>query len=480
MERVKRRNRAGIPVYAKLALLAAFVLLLWCLTQRVEEDRAFQALPAPQEDALHWALITRDGGEIGEYGGLLPDAAQLETLAGMPVDVTVCTADKFMNLIAANAEIDVATRCYADPKLKRFETSGKTESLQRLLGRYLPDFQMPGEVQAWCGNTKGDVYAYPHTRTVGRTSRDAPAGVVMLANKKQMERYGIDSSAFLRKNDTVEALKIIRKAAPEIVPSYVDLSPLQQMFGARIVDEDGQWQDRFFQEETLEALVFLNRLYSERLLSKDVFTMSGGYLISQLREEKVFLAATETLYPMLQRLPEDDPIWENYEVVGPIAPDSGKEFQFRYNYNEQYASTSFLTESRFPEVQVRLLLWFYCQNMELTPEQRQAMEEGGYGELLEMELHTPPAVGGSYEQYAQPVFPYEILFAHYADTRLANIFESVESYRKSQEVRIVTSTSAEEVEQIYQETLLEMNNRGNELLIQWKQTKYQQASRLAE
>ena len=72
------------------------------------------------------------------------------------------------------------------------------------------------------------------------------------------------------------------------------------------------------------------------------------------------------------------------------------------------------------------------------------------------------------------------MFAHYADTRLANTFESVEGYRQAQVVRIVVSTPQNEVEQIYRETLLEMKSRGHELMAQWKRNKYRQAKRLAD
>lgn len=196
------------------------------------------------------------------------------------------------------------------------------EDLQDLLDRELTGFLLPQRFRDWCGNTKGNVYAYPHVSGKGE---DPCAGVVMLANRKLMEDCSISGDSFANKEDTLRALKTIRKARPDVIPSYMDLAALQQMFGARVQDQDGDWQDVFFQEETLEALKYMNLLYSERLLSQDVFTMTQRYLLSQLREEKVFLAATGPLYSLLQSLPEDDLIWEKYEIVGPMAPDSGKD-----------------------------------------------------------------------------------------------------------------------------------------------------------
>lgn len=467
-------NRKGkrLLLIGALLIPGVFALLFGALAGT--EEPAFQALTAPPLPKLQWVFITRGGGELSEYDCLLPTPRRLEELAGVPVEATVCTADKFMNLIAADAGLDIATQCYANPKLKRFEM--KMEDLQDLLDRELPGFQLPQRFRDWCGNTKGNVYAYPHIPGKGE---DPCAGVVMLANRKLMEDCSISGSSFANKDDALRALKAIRKARSDVIPSYMDLITLQQMFGARVQDQDGDWQDVFFQEETLEALKYMNLLYSERLLSQDVFTMTQRYLLSQLREEKVFLAATGPLYSLLQSLPEDDPIWEKYEIVGPTVPDSGKDFRFWRNYGEQYASTIFLADSEYPEVQARLLLWFCCQNMELSKEQRQAAEAAGLAELLNTAPSRSAAPGGVYERYAQPAVPYEVMFAHYADTRLSNTFEAVESCRQTQVVRIVVSTPQSEVEQIYRETLLEMENRGHDLMVQWKQNKYRQAMLLA-
>lgn len=484
MNRKKEENRIWRTVFVLLifmvVLLAVAVFLFWMFSVSFKPEEGFQPLPDPPTDKLQWVFITRDGGELSEYAELLPDTLQLEEMAGMPVTITVCSADKFLNLVAAGKTSDVVTRCYIGPKLKRFETSGMAENLQWLLNRELPDFQLSNEFLDWCGNTKGDVYAYPHTSFTLTMGTSAKAGVVMLANKRLLETHDISKDCFSSKEDTVQALISIRKAEPGIAPCYFDLSTLQQMFGARSLDQQGCWQDKFFQEETLEALEWMNYLYKERLLDQDVFTMTQSYLLSQLREEKVFLAATSTLYPILQALPENDPIWEAYEIVGPISPDSGKPFQFRPNYDEQYASTVFMTNSDFPKAQVRLLLCFCHQTAEFTPQQELAASAGGFTDFPECCGFASGSVGGVYEEYAEATIPYEILFAHYADTRLSNIFESVENYRQSQVVRMIVSTPQSEVEQIYQETLLEMENRDNSMLIQWKQNKYQQARELAD
>lgn len=150
-------NKRGkrLLLIGALLIPGVFALLFGALAGT--EEPAFQALTAPPLPKLQWAFITRGGGELSEYDCLLPTPRRLEELAGVPVEATVCTADKFMNLIAADAGLDIATQCYADPKLKRFEM--KMEDLQDLLDRELPGFQLPQRFRDWCGNTKGNVYA---------------------------------------------------------------------------------------------------------------------------------------------------------------------------------------------------------------------------------------------------------------------------------------------------------------------------------
>lgn len=96
-------NRKGKRLLLMGALLIPEVFALLLGTLAGTKDPGFQALPAPK---LQWAFITREGGELSEYGCLLPDPRRLEKLTGVPVEATVCTADKFMNLIAANKAVE--------------------------------------------------------------------------------------------------------------------------------------------------------------------------------------------------------------------------------------------------------------------------------------------------------------------------------------------------------------------------------------
>lgn len=69
----------------------------------------------------------------------------------------------------------------------------------------------------------------------------------------------------------------------------MELPSLQQMFGVT-ADTGTAWEDPFFHPGTLESLEFMNTLFRERLLSRDVFTLSQESLLRQLQNGEIFLA----------------------------------------------------------------------------------------------------------------------------------------------------------------------------------------------
>lgn len=475
-----KRNR--MRQYLILALLLCLLLvfsLFFASRYDSGSTTTFELLDNDGEEKLTWYFVTKSGSTFEEDLSLLPSEEALEELAGVPVQREVCTADKFLNLAAASSPVDVLTSCYMDPKLKRFETSGKIWNLERLAENNFPGFRFPESFIEWCGNTKNDVYAYPHTKTVTEEDKTPTSGVAMLVQKEKREEYFSASSTFGTKGAVVDALKVIRKNEPNMVPCYLDLPSLQQMFGARMENEDGTWQEKFFEPETLEGLEYLNKLYRERMLPQELFTLTEGALLSQLREGKVFLVSTDALYSILQCLPEDDPVWQNYEPAGPIRSDSGKIFQFRRNYDEQYASTMFFLDSPYESVQARLMIRFYARNMKFTPIQQEALAQSGLSQWVK-HLPKPEPEEDSFHTFAVPTIPYEILFSHYADTRLATIYDRTENYQSAQIIKMVLSNSPEEVKRIYSETLQEMQNGDYELLENWKENRYQKAEELAE
>ncbi len=466
-----RGRRIGLMFAAVCLLaLAAFPLLR-------PRHKPFEVVRTEESPALQWAFITPYGEGGKACRALCPTEASCAALAGMPVEITFCTMEKFLNMTAAGVPVDAVTCWYTDPSFKRLETTGAAWALQDLLDRELPGFTLPEDFVRWCGNMREKVYAYPHTSTILTEDTSASADTVMIARRDMLEKFHWTDADFQEKAQVLEQLKTIRKTEPALVPCYLEFSSLQQMFGAAAVS-DGEWTDVFFHPATLEALEYMNSLYRERLLSPDVFTLSAEALLAQLENGELFLAASPELGRLLACLPEDSPVLEQYEIVSPLHSDSGREPAFASNFNEQYASTLFLKESAYPQALARLLAAFYRQNMPLSEEQKAVLQAAGL-ESAAAETDEPQTADVE-SRYIVPTAHYEILFSHYSNTRLAAAAERRETYCGTQVVRLVEDCAPEEVAPAYEAAVRELQSGDFRLLLDWKESRYQQAAEILQ
>ena len=294
----------------------------------------------------------------------------------------------------------------------------------------------------------------------------------MIGRKDILEKIHWDSQQPLSKAYCLEQLTAVRKAYPKLIPCYVELPSLQQMFGVT-ADTGTAWEDPFFHPGTLESLEFMNTLFRERLLSRDVFTLSQESLLRQLQNGEIFLAASPSLGKLLSLLPENHPIWEQYEILSPILSDSGREPALSNNFEEQYVSTLFVKSSTQSQFQARLLAAFYLQNMESSPEQKNALERSGLGDLLKNA--EPMKSIGIDSQYTVPVIHYEILFSLYSNTRLATADERKQKCLENQIVNLVEDCSADEIAPTYARLVSELQRGDYKLLDTWKKQQYQKA-----
>lgn len=451
---------------------AACLLVLNFFSFSAPSTSPFEAVATNENSVLKWVFITPYGENDPSYRSLFPSQEDCANQAGMPVEITFCAMEKYLNMTAAGMPTDVVTCWYTDPNFKRLETTGSSWSLQELLDEQIPGFTLPNDFVQWCGNFQGHVYAYPHTRTILSQDISSETGTVVIARKDLLEKLHWEKGDSLSKDSVLEQLKTVRKAYPDLTPCYMDFSSLQQMFGVR-AETGMEWEDPFFHPGTLEALQYMNTLYRERLLSPDVFTISQETLLTQLENGEIFLASSSSLGNFLSLLPEDHPIWEQYEEVSPILSDSGREPAFANNFDEQYASTLFVKDSAQSQAQARLLAGFYLRNMELSQEQETALQAAGLGNLLNDEYDLEPV--GMDSQNTVPITHYEILFSHYSNTRLATAAERKNTYVDTQTVYLVEDCSPDEIQSVYNNVVWELRNGDFKLLQTWKENRYQKA-----
>jgi|GEM_PF-551781 len=116
---------------------------------------------------------------------------------------------------------------------------------------------------------------------------------------------------------------------------------------------------------------------------------------------------------------------------------------------------------------------FYLQNMEPSPEQKNALERSGLGDLLKNAEPMKPI--GIDSQYTVPIIHYEILFSLYSNTRLATADERKQKFLENQIVNLVEDCSADEIAPTYARLVSELQRGDYKLLDTWKKQQYQKA-----
>lgn len=287
----QRKSLFPYKLAQTLVGLIAVCFLIFCIrSPSTSSPSPFQTTSSEKETALKWIFITPYGETDSSYADLFPSQEDCTELAGTPVELSFCTIEKYLNMTASGISADVVTCWYTDANFKRLETTGTTWALQDLLNKEIPGFTLPENFIRWCGNFRGDVYAYPHTGTILSEDTSIKSAAAMIGRKDILEKIHWDSQQPLSKAYCLEQLKAVRKAYPELISCYVELPSLQQMFGVT-ADTGTAWEDPFFHPGTLESLEFMNTLFRERLLSRDVFTLSQESLLRQLQNGEIFLAA---------------------------------------------------------------------------------------------------------------------------------------------------------------------------------------------
>ena len=311
------RSRCIGLMFAAVCLLAlaAFPLLR-------PRHMPFEVVRTEESPTLQWAFITPYGEGGKACRALCPTEASCAALAGMPVEITFCTMEKFLNMTAAGVPVDAVTCWYTDPSFKRLETTGAAWALQDLLDRELPGFTLPEDFVRWCGNMREKVYAYPHTSTILTEDTSASAGTVMIARRDMLEKFHWTDADFQEKAQVLEQLKTIRKTEPALVPCYLEFSSLQQMFGAAAVS-DGEWTDVFFHPATLEALEYMTactgsacsrRMFSPSAQKRSSRSSRTASSFSPLRR------SSAACWPACRRIP---PFWSSTRPYRPCTPIPG-------------------------------------------------------------------------------------------------------------------------------------------------------------
>ena len=435
----------------------------------------YEPLPLEPSADITWFFVTQNENTTLDTIAFYPQA-ELERLAGGPIRFVCGTVNKFLNMMAAGEDIHIVTSMYMEPLLKRFETSGQAISIHKILREQAPEFALSPVFLRWYSNENGQVFSCPHI-PITKESLQRSAGFTMLANKELMEKYGVNPTQFTYTEQMLDTLKIIRKNEPGVIPCYMDLIVLQQMFGVVEEDENGVWQDPLLHPQSLEALELMNRMYRERYLQGAALTWTREQVLETLLDGRLFMAAANRLDELTAQLPADSPLFETYVPVGPLRSQTGSEPAFYANYDGDYPSTIFIAEHGNQRGYANLILFFYGQIMELETAEADFLQMRGipidinYAGLMPNEAFENSCIQ-YYSNRSYRRRPYELLLSYYANTTLARLEENRQSYLHTQLNRMILAGTPGALPSLYHETCATISGPEYELIILWKQAQY--------
>ncbi|MFB9328012.1 hypothetical protein ACFFSY_18965 [Paenibacillus aurantiacus] len=291
---------------------------------------------------------------------------------GISIEFTSGNDEKLSAMIAAGDIPDVVTMWNVIPQRTVLEKSGLVAPLDELIKKYAPDYQVPQSAQDWYRNEDGHFYGIPNFFYASEQMQEGvdtlATHVDMVARKDIMDQLGIKGEDFTTKQGTIDALKKVKDAGVEyngfkMIPSYFDLYNLMEMFGASPEAKDGSWQDKMHTPEALEAIKFLNQLYTQGLLPEDSLTLTDDQ-----KKEKVNAGS---VFAKMNSLLTWDALYQHdnnatYVPVGPITGDAGNEMHFTPSAMSGWTLSMISSKSKYQDRIISLFQYLSTDEMSLN------------------------------------------------------------------------------------------------------------------
>lgn len=317
---------------------------------------------------------------------------------GVSLKLSSGDGNKLNALIASGDLPDIIVMWTGYTQRSMLEEEDRLYALDDLIKDYAPTFtNIPTSMMNWFKNTKKDktyaianyFYTPEHlTEDVYLSSHNR-----ITARKDIMDELGIKPEDFSTKDGFVEALKKVKDSKTmyngfEVTPLLLGAAiPRQSVeflanyMGVNYEDgKTGKWLDYRKEPETLEALLFANRLYTEGLLSVESLTIDNKQLEEKVASGSTF-ATTGFVGSQAEALTQTDP--NAYMVpIGPVKGDNGKEPYLRSTTGSGWLSTVITKNCKTPDRAIRFLEYL------MTPEK---MVEATLG--VEGVVWTPGAEG---------------------------------------------------------------------------------------
>lgn len=228
------------------------------------------------------------------------------TNTGVTIKFTIGSQEKLNVLMTTDSLPDIVTYDAASAERVSMEDSGLLLPLDELAEQYAPDLQVPEAQRKWYANAKdGHWYAlvgyfYDLEDTYARGGY-VESHNMNFARKDIMEDLEIDPESMTTKEGFLAALQKVKDAGvtyngQTVIPFIGDeVEYLAEQFGMDRESPEGDLLNPKRQPEFLEALLFLNEIYTRGLTTDEIFTMDTT-LRRQLVSSGAVFAGTRQNY----------------------------------------------------------------------------------------------------------------------------------------------------------------------------------------
>ncbi|MGG6311498.1 extracellular solute-binding protein [Paenibacillus macerans] len=327
------------------------------------------------QEPITLKMFTRIAPVNGPFKDM-PVFQDYEKMSNVKVEFIEAPTDGFQekkNLLFASNELpDVFFRSGLTPlEAVRYGSGGQLIPLEDLIADYAPNLtklmeEYP-EIRAGITTPEGHIYAIPGIVTLGSARTDKK-----WINKAWLEKLGLkvpettdelydvlvafrdqDPNGNGQKDELPMTVRVGLGGGLPIVNMMSGSFGLDQQFGYNINIIDDKVEIWMGSERNKEMLMYLNKLYKEKLLDPEIFSHTEAQYLAKQGSGKTGVFFDQTNNNFL-------PIMDQYEGMAPPAGPHGDRMQAQASpVPRDFGAFAITSVNKYPEVTMRWIDYFY-------------------------------------------------------------------------------------------------------------------------
>ncbi|UUZ84809.1 extracellular solute-binding protein [Paenibacillus sp. P26] len=324
------------------------------------------------KEPIKLKMFTRVAPTNGPFKDM-PVFQDYEKMSNVQVEFIEAPTDGFnekKNLLFASNELpDAFYRSGLTPlEAVRYGSGGQLIPLEKLIDAYAPNLKKLmdtyPEIRSAITTPEGHIYALPGIVTVGSARTDK-----RWMNQAWLKKLNLKEPETT--DELYEVLKAFRDKDPNgngkqdeipmtarnglsIVPLMAGSFGLDFQLGYNINLDNDKVQIWMGSDRNKELLMYLNKLYSEKLLDQELFTQKEAQYLAKQGTGNTGFFFDQTNNPML-----DGKVENQYAGIAPLKGPHGDRLQLAAPVPRDFGAFAITSVNKYPEATMRWIDYFY-------------------------------------------------------------------------------------------------------------------------